>query len=169
MAETLVNRVANSGIVTINLENYYPKSEFAHFDLKDFLFMEIILKEKDFRKSLKKSIGVSTVTKYFLIFCSNEAIIPLWAYMLVATHAEGSVKETYVGNQEAYLNHHYQSLIESLDLSSYAEKRIVIKGCSNKPVPAGAYQTITRRLKPTTLSIMFGEPCSMVPIYKRPK
>ncbi len=169
MAETLINRVANSGIITINLEHYYPKAEFAHFDLKDFLFMEIILKEKDFRKLLKEIDWDQYQDKILLIYCSNEAIIPLWAYMLVASHAEGPVKETYVGNHEAYLNHHYQSVIENLDLSSYAEKRIVIKGCSNKPVPAGAYQTITRRLKPTTLSIMFGEPCSMVPIYKRPK
>jgi hypothetical protein len=169
MAETLVNRVANSGIITINLEQYFPEVEFANFDLKDFLFMEIILKEKDFRKSLIEIDWSQYQNKILLIYCSNKAIIPLWAYMLVASYAEEHVSETYVGNQEAYLNHHYQSIIETLDLSSYADKRVVIKGCSNKPVPAGAYQSITRRLKPTTLSIMFGEPCSMVPIYKRPK
>ena len=169
MAETLVNRVANSGIITINLEQYYPESIFAQFDLKDFLFMEIILKEKDFRKSLKEINWGIYQDKILLIYCSTDAIIPLWAYMLVASYAEGNALETYVGNQEAYLNHHYQSVIENLDLSSYAEKRIVIKGCSNKPVPAGAYQSLTRKLKPLALSIMFGEPCSMVPIYKRPK
>ncbi|MFT4534448.1 MAG: hypothetical protein ACI9P5_001808 [Saprospiraceae bacterium] len=169
MAETLVNRVANSGIITINLEQYYPESEFVQFDLKDFLYMELILKEKDFRQSLKEIDWNAYQDKILLIYCSNDAIIPLWAYMLVASHAEVYAKETYAGNQEAYLNHHYQTLIEDLDLSSYAEKRIVIKGCSNKPVPAGAYQSLTRRLKPITLSIMFGEPCSMVPIYKRPK
>jgi hypothetical protein len=169
MAETLVNRVANSGIITINLEQYYPESEFVQFDLKDFLYMELILKEKDFRQSLKEIDWNAYQDKILLIYCSNDAIIPLWAYMLVASHAEVYAKETYAGNQEAYLNHHYQTLIEDLDLSSYAEKRIVIKGCSNKPVPAGAYQSLTRRLKPITLSIMFVEPCSMVPIYKRPK
>ncbi|MFT6338568.1 MAG: hypothetical protein ACJATI_005342 [Halioglobus sp.] len=169
MAETLVNRVANSGIITINLEQYYPNSELVPFDLKDFLFMEMILKEKDFRKALKEVNWEQYQSKVLLIHCSNDAIIPLWAYMLVASHAESNAEETYVGNEEAYLNHHYQSVIKNLDLSSYAAKRIVIKGCSNKPVPAGAYQSLTRRLKPTALSIMFGEPCSMVPIYKRPK
>ncbi len=169
MAETLINRVANSGIITINLEQYYPSSEIIQFDLKDYLYMELILKEKDFRKALKEIDWDGYTGKILLIHCSNDAIIPLWAYMLVASYAESKAQETYVGNQEAYLNHHYQNVIKDLDLNSFEEKRIVIKGCSNKPVPAGAYQSLTRKLKPLALSIMFGEPCSMVPIYKRPK
>jgi len=169
MAETLINRVANSGIITINLEQYYPTSEIIQFDLKDYLYMELILKEKDFRQALKEIDWDAYSDKILLIHCSNDAIIPLWAYMLVASYAEGHAQETYVGDQEAYLNHHYQNVIKNLDLTSYTDKRIVIKGCSNMPVPAGAYQSLTRRLKPLALSIMFGEPCSMVPIYKRPK
>jgi len=168
MAETLINRVANSGIITINLEQYYPTSEIIQFDLKDYLYMELILKEKDFRQALKEIDWDAYSDKILLIHCSNDAIIPLWAYMLVASYAEGHAQETYVGDQEAYLNHHYQNVIKNLDLTSYTDKRIVIKGCSNMPVPAGAYQSLTRRLKPLALSIMFGEPCSMVPIYKRP-
>jgi hypothetical protein len=169
MAETLINRVANSGVITINLEQYFPESDFAEFDLKDFLYMELVLKEKDFRQALKNIVWEQYKNKILLIFCSNDAIVPLWAYMLVASHSASNAFETYVGNQEAYLNHHYQTTITNLDLSSYEDKRIVIKGCSNKPVPPGAYQTLTRKLKPIALSIMFGEPCSMVPIYKRPK
>ena len=169
MEEKLINRVAQSGIITINLEQYYPEYEFSQFDLKNYLYMDIILKEKDFRQALKEVDWTLYKDRTLLVFCSNDAIIPLWAYMLVASHAEEHAKETYAGNEEAYLNHHYQNVIENLDLTSYSDKRIVIKGCSNKPVPAGAYQNLTRKLKPLALSIMFGEPCSMVPIYKKPK
>ena len=169
MADILVNRVANSGIITLNLEKYFPEQEIAHFDLKDYLFMEMILKEKDFRKSLKEMDWSQYKGKILLIYCSNDAIIPLWSYMLVASYAHDVVHDTYVGDEEAYLNHHYQNVINEMDLSAYKDKRIVIKGCSNKPVPAGAYQNLTRRLKSSALSIMFGEPCSMVPIYKKKK
>ena len=169
MAEGLVNRVAKSGILTINLEQYYPTSEIINFDLKGYLYMELILKEKEFRQALKEIDWNDYNDKVLLIHCSNDAIIPLWAYMLVASYAEGKAYDTYAGNKEAYLNHHYQNVIKDLNLSSFTDNRVVIKGCSNKPVPAGAYQSLTRRLKPLALSIMFGEPCSMVPIYKRPK
>ena len=169
MADILVNRVANSGIITLNLEKYYPTQEIAYFDLKDYLFMEMVLKEKDFRSALKELDWSQYDNKILLIYCSNDAIIPLWSYMLVASYANDHAVETYVGNQEAYLNHHFQNVINDMDLSEYADKRIVIKGCSNKPVPAGAYQNLTRRLKSSALSIMFGEPCSMVPIYKKKK
>lgn len=169
MAKELINRVVNSGIITINLEQYYPTSDIVSFDLKDYLYMELVLKEKEFRKALKEFDWDQYIGKVVLIYCSSDAIIPLWAYMLVASHAEGKATETYVGNQEAYLNYYYQNVVNDLDLTAFAEKRIVIKGCSGKPVPAGAYQTLTRKLKPLALSIMFGEPCSMVPIFKRPK
>lgn len=169
MGDILVNRVAKSGIVTINLEQYYPEQEIVVFDIKEYLYMEMILKEKDFRLALKEHDWSIYSGKILLIHCSTDAIIPLWSYMLVTTYAESIAHETYVGNQEAYLNHHYQNVVESLDIAAYNEKRIVIKGCSNKPVPAGAYQSLTRRLKSSALSIMFGEPCSMVPIYKKPK
>ncbi len=169
MSNILVNRVAKSGIVTLNLEEYYPDTEFIIFDIKDYLFKEFILKEKDFRQALNEYDWSGCDAKTLLIYCSNDAIVPIWAYMLVASHAEAYAKESYVGDQEMYLNHYYQVKINSLDISEYTDKRIVIKGCSNKPVPSGAYQELTRRLKPIALSIMFGEPCSMVPIYKKPK
>ena len=169
MSGPLINRVAKSGIITINLENYYPEQKIVEFDLKDFLYMEMILKEKDFRNSLKEKDWSVFADKIVLVYCSTDAIIPVWAYMLVASYLEPIAKEVYAGDSEAYLSHYYFNVVEALDITPFIEKRIVIKGCSDKPVPAGAYQSLTKKLKPHVLSIMYGEPCSTVPIYKRPK
>lgn len=169
MAGTLVNRVAQSGLITINLESFFPSKEIVSIDLKDYLFMEMILKEKDFRAALKAKDWSVYNDAILLIHCSTDAIIPVWAYMLVAAYAEDFASEIYNGNEEAYLTHYFQSVIDDLSVEAYLDKRIVIKGCSDKPVPAGAYQALTRKLKPHALSIMYGEPCSTVPIYKRPK
>jgi len=169
MEAPLINRVANSGIITVNLEQYFPSESIAHFDLRQYLFMEMILKEKDFRAALKALDWTQYQDQILLIYCGNDAIIPMWAYMLVASYASGIAKDTFVGSEDQYINHHYQTVIDNLDIEKYADKRIVIKGCSDKPVPAGAYQALTRKLKSSALSIMFGEPCSMVPIYKKPK
>lgn len=169
MAGTLINRVAQSGIVTINLETFFPNQKIVSFDLKDYLFMEMILKEKDFREVLKNKDWSEYEGSIVLIYCSVNAIIPVWAYMLVSSYVQDYAIEVYSGNKEAYLTHYYQNVIESVNIEPYLDKRIVIKGCSEKPVPAGAYQALTRKLKPHVLSIMYGEPCSTVPIYKRPK
>jgi len=169
MAGPLINRVAQSGIITINLESYFPEQRIVSFDLKDYLFMEMILKEKDFRTALKNKDWSEYDDAIILIDCSVNAIIPVWAYMLVSSYAESHASEVYVGNEEAYLTHYYQNVIENIEIDQYEDKRIVIKGCSDKPVPAGAYQALTKKLKPHVLSIMYGEPCSTVPIYKRPK
>ncbi|MFM2393687.1 MAG: hypothetical protein RLZZ546_1669, partial [Bacteroidota bacterium] len=101
------------------------------------------------------------------IYCSNDAIIPVWAYMLIATYAGGIVKNIFTGTKEEFLKNHYHKVIENLDVSKFSDKRVVIKGCSNKPVPASAYAAITSKLMPFALSIMYGEPCSTVPVYKR--
>ncbi len=169
MAGPLINRVAQSGIITINLESYFPERKFISFDLKDYLFMEMILKEKDFRQALKDKDWSEYDDAILLVHCSANAIIPVWAYMLVSSYAQPHAYEVYVGDEEAYLTHHYQNEINKLEIDQYKDKRIVIKGCSDKPVPAGAYQALTNRLKPHVLSLMYGEPCSTVPIYKRPK
>jgi len=169
MAGPLVNRVAQSGIITINLESFYPKQKFISFDMKEYLFMELILKEKDFRETLKNKDWAEYKDAIVLIQCSVNAIIPVWAYMLVSSYAEAYATEIYTGDMEAFLTHHYQNVIENIDVETYRDKRIVIKGCSDKPVPVGAYQALTKKLKPHVLSIMYGEPCSTVPIYKRPK
>lgn len=165
----LVNRVAASGLITINLESYYPTQEIAHFDLKDYLFMELILKEKDFRAALKEHDWDQYEGKILLVYCSADAIIPVWAYMLVAAKAGGITHEVFQGSQDDYLRQHFQRTIDAFELADYQDKRLVIKGCSDKPVPASAYLAVTDRLKPVAKSIMYGEPCSTVPVYKKPR
>jgi hypothetical protein len=167
--EPLVNRVANSGLITLNLEDYYPKQEIASFDLKGFLFMEMILKEKDFRAALKEHDWTQYEGKILTVFCSADAIIPVWAYMLVATYAEPYATDIFQGTQEEYLKAVYRGVLKDMDFSQYDGKRIVIKGCSNKPVPPAAYLALTTKLRPFAQSIMYGEPCSTVPIFKRPR
>lgn len=165
----LVNRVANSGIVVFNLEDHFPVQAFKEFDLKPFLFKELILKEKDFRAALKEQDWTAYKDCIALVHNSNDAIIPVWAYMLVASYLTESAAEIFQGSQEEYLKQHYQKLISVIDGSEYDEKRVVIKGCSRKPVPAAAYAALTARLKPHVQSLMYGEPCSTVPIHKRPR
>lgn len=169
MADTLINRVANSGLFTFNLEQHYPETVMSIFDIKDYLFMEMILKEKDFRTALKSHDWQQYQDQTLLIYCSIDAIIPTWAYMLVSSYAEPFATVIWQGDQESYLKHYYSNIIEQLDASQYDDMKVVIKGCSSKPVPPSAYVDLVRKLKPVARSIMFGEPCSTVPIYKKPK
>ena len=169
MDKPIVNRVANSGLITLNLEEYYPKQAIETLDLKDYLFMELILKEKDFRQSMKDHDWEQYSGKVLLVDCSADAIIPLWAYMLVAVYARPFASDIYNGNLEGFLNDHYRTAIRSINEDQYVDQRLVIKGCGNKPVPAGAYLELTAHLQPVAKSIMFGEPCSTVPIYKKRK
>lgn len=167
--ETLVNRVAESGIITLNLEDFYPSAEFAELDIKEYLFMEMILKEKDFRQALKVKDWTVFQDKIVLIHCSVDAIIPSWAYMLLESYLSENAGEVYYGSREEYLKMYYKNRIASLDAAEYEDKRVVIKGCGDKPVPSAAYGMITSKLKPHAQSIMFGEPCSTVPVFKRPR
>ncbi|NNF33284.1 MAG: DUF2480 family protein [Saprospiraceae bacterium] len=167
--DVLINRVANSGLITLNLEDHYPKNDMVTFDIKDYLFHELILKEKDFRMALKELDWQQYQNKILLVLCSTDAIIPVWAYMLITGYAEGIAADIFAGSKEEYLKAHYYKVIKDMDLSEYKEKRIVIKGCSNRPVPAAAYLQLTQGLKPHAQSIMYGEPCSTVPIFKRPR
>lgn len=169
MDKPLINRVANSGIITIDLESYFPKQELAAFDLKGWLFKEMILKEKDFRSALKEHNWSAYQDKVVTIYCSTDAIIPTWAYMLVSSYCHGIAADIFQGDTDAYLAHYYKQFLAAQDYSIYQDKRVVIKGCSNKPVPNMAYMEITEKLKPYAQSIMFGEPCSTVPIFKRPR
>jgi hypothetical protein len=167
--DTLVNRVANSSLVSIDLEAYYPAGEIVSFDLKDYLFMGLILKEKDFREALATHEWTQYKGKNLAVFCSADAIIPMWAYMLVASYAAPFAHDIAQVTPELYAEMAFTKKLAALDLSEYAGKRLVIKGCSDKPVPPAAYLEITRRLQPIALSIMFGEPCSTVPVYKKAK
>ncbi|MFM9947798.1 MAG: DUF2480 family protein [Saprospiraceae bacterium] len=165
----LVNRVASSSLITINLEDFFPKAEVVPFDLKQYLFMELIVKEKDFREAMQQHDWAQYQGKVLLVFCSADAIIPMWAYMLVAASAAPYAADIFQGEAEAYYKTAFAKALDTLDLTEYDQKRIVIKGCSDKPVPAAAYIEITRILQPYAQSIMYGEPCSTVPIFKRPR
>lgn len=164
---TLVNRVAASGLITIDLTDYLPRTETAVFDLKDYLFQEMILREKDFRTAVAEHDWSAYQDKTLLVFCSSDAIIPMWAYMLVATNAAPYVSDIFQGDEEAYAHHYLYQQLEKMDWSDFTDKRIVIKGCGDRPVPPGAYLEMTRRLVPVAKSVMYGEPCSTVPIYKK--
>lgn len=169
LEQPLVNRVAQSGLVTIDLEELYPAGEIVPFDLKDYLFMGLILKEKDFREALKALDWSQYQGKNLAVFCSADAIIPMWAYMLVATSAAPFAADITQTTPEQFAETAFMKKLAALDLGEYEGKRIVVKGCSDKPVPPSAYLEITRRLQPVAQSIMFGEPCSTVPVYKKAK
>lgn len=168
MAE-LVNRVAASGLITFKLEDHWPTAAFATFDLKDYLFMELILKEKDFRAALKEHDFTQYEGKILLVHCSADAIIPAWAYMLVAQGGAPYAADVYQGTEADYLRDHFRRVISALNPADFDDKRVVIKGCGEKDVPPSAYLDITAKLQPVVKSIMYGEPCSTVPVYKKPR
>lgn len=165
----LVNKVAKAKLLTLKLEEYYPQAEIVAFDLKDYLFMELILKEKDFRAALKEHDFSQYADKILVVHCSADAIIPAWAYMLVAAAAAPYAAEVYQGTAAEYLRAHYHRVIQAFDPADYADQRVVVKGCGDKEVPASAYLDVTARLQPVVKSIMYGEPCSTVPVYKQPR
>ncbi len=169
MDKPLVNRVASSGLITINLEEFFPKEEVVVFDIKDYLFMELILKEKDFRDALKEHDWNQYNGKNLIVYCSTDAIVPVWAYMLVAAYAQPIANRVFQGDKESFYKVVFNEAINKIDATQYDQKRIVIKGCSNKPVPPSAYVELTQILRPFVQSIMYGEPCSTVPIFKRPR
>ncbi len=165
----LVNRVAQSGLITLKLEEFFPQAELATLDLKDYLFKELILKEKDFREAIKEHNWEQYEGKVLLVYCSTDAIIPMWAFMLAASYAAPCAADVFQGRAEDYYRAYFTKTLAALDVEKYRDGRIIIKGCSDKSVPANAYVELTKRLRPLAKSIMYGEPCSTVPIYKKPK
>ena len=167
MEDVIVNKVAESGLITIDLENYFPEGETVVFDLKDHLFMGLILKEKDFREALKGIDWSVYKDKNVAITCSIDAVIPMWANMLVATYLQPFAKEIVYGDEENLLRSVFLRNLATINTEDYKDKRIVIKGCGDKSIPETAYVEITRLLTPVAKSIMYGEPCSTVPIFKK--
>jgi hypothetical protein len=167
MNEVFQNKVAESGIVTLDLEQYYPKGEVVVFDMKDHLFMGLILKEKDFREALKNMDWEVYRDKHVAVTCTADAIIPMWAYMLVGAALQPVAANVVFGNKEAVLQQLLLTNIAAIDAQQFADKRVVIKGCGEVPVNEAAYLQITSQLRPIAKSIMYGEPCSTVPIYKK--
>ena len=168
MSDEIINKVAESGLITIDLEKYLPqKTEIEVFDLKDFLFMGMILKEKDFREALKKHDWEKYRGKNVAITCSADAIIPVWAYMLVTSYLQPVARETLVGSESEVYKTIFLKNISSINVAEFSDKRIVLKGCGETPIDDFAYAEATRKLLPVAKSIMYGEPCSTVPVYKK--
>jgi Protein of unknown function (DUF2480) len=167
VSEEIVNKVAGSGLLTLDLEDWYPKEEIVLFDLKPHLFMGAILKEKEFRAALQNIDWTNYDDKIVAVTCTADAIIPLWAYMLVAISLEPVAAAIVMGDRETALQQVFLSRINTIDEREYADKRVIVKGCGDLPVGAYAYMEIARRLRPVVKSIMYGEACSNVPVYKK--
>lgn len=167
MDEVMTNRVSESGILTVDLEEYYPKDETIVFDLKDYLFMGLILKEKDFREALKNLDLTSYTNKNIALTCTADAIIPMWAYMLVSSYLQPVAQNVVFGNADFLHQTLFLKNIAAINPENYIDKRVVIKGCGDLPISENAYVAITQLLRPVAKSIMYGEPCSTVPIYKK--
>jgi len=167
MSEKIVNRVASSQLINIDLEDFYPEGERVLFDIKEWLFAEQILKEKDFRKSVKNNNWNTYQNKFVALTCSVDAIIPSWAYLLIATKLSPFAKKIVVGNLETLETSIFQEIIDRLPVKNYINKPVIIKGCSNKPIPETAYIQLIARLLPFVRSIMYGEACSNVPLFKK--
>ncbi len=167
MSEPLINKVAESGLVTLDLEQYYPKGETAVFDLKDYLFMGMILKEKDYREGLKTTDWSLYSGKNVALTCSADAIIPVWAWMLAAAYLQPVAKELVMGDENELHKQLYLKNIAAINPEEFADKRMVIKGCGETPIADFVYMEVTKKLLPVVKSIMYGEPCSTVPVYKK--
>lgn len=167
MDTVINNKVSESALVTLNLEEYFPSGEMALFDMKDYLFMGLILKEKEFREALKILDLSQYANKSVAVGCSADAIIPIWAYMLVASYLQPVASELAFGTVEELANQLLLKNIAKINPGDFADKRVVIKGCGELPVGESAYLEATKLLRPVAKSIMYGEPCSTVPIFKK--
>ncbi len=167
--DEIVNRVAKSGLITIDLEEWQAPGKRLLFDIAPYLWQGMVLKEKPFREGLKNHNWEVYRNNNVAVFCSEDAIVPTWAYMLVVTYLEGIARKVVYGNIDDLEAALYQDKFDELDPADYQDARIVIKGCSEKRVPVASYVALTRLLQPVARSIMYGEPCSTVPLYKKAK
>lgn len=163
----IVNKVAQSGIITLDLENYYPTETPYALDISQWLFRGLLLKEKEFREHLREFDFNSIQQSIVAVYCSVDAIIPQWAYMLTANYLQNAGKDYYFGTVSDVENEILIQNIRSLNISTFEDQKLVIKGCGTRPLPDNAYLEISKKLLPVVKSLMFGEPCSTVPVYKR--
>ena len=167
MSDKIVNRVASSQLITIDLEELYPKGQRTIIDIKQWLFHELILKESDFREHLKNHNWSQYQNHFVALACSSDAIIPSWAFMLITTYVTPLTKKIVVGNLETLETAIFYDIINNFSVEDYKNKPVIIKGCANKPIPETAYIQLIEKLQPVAKSIMFGEACSTVPLFKR--
>ncbi len=164
--DVIINKVSSSSLITIDLEAYYPTQVQAIFDLKEFLFMGLILKEKDFRQALKEHHFAQYKDAVLTITCTADAIIPVWAYMLIAAYAQPYASSIHTSTPAQSILTQLLANINAIPTAQYQDQRVVVKGCGDKHIDHAAYVAITTLLRPVAKSIMYGEPCSTVPIYK---
>ncbi|UNY99635.1 DUF2480 family protein [Zhouia spongiae] len=169
MSDEIVNRVAQSKLVTIDLEDFYQEGERFPLDVSEWLEEGFLLREKDFRAKAAEFDWSRYTGSYVALYCATDAIIPAWAYMLLATFLSPYAKKVVVGDLELLETVLYQEQVEKLDVSVYKDLPVIVKGCSNKPVPKNAYLFLTQKLQPVAKNIMYGEACSSVPLYKKKK
>lgn len=167
MSEEIINRVANSKLVTFNLEDLYPKGERVSFDISSWLMEGIVLREGEFREKAKEHNWDQYQDKYVALFCSTDAIVPGWAYLLLSLHLTPHSKRVTVGTLDELESILFAELLQNVDLSEYTDKSVIIKGCAHKPIPQNAYVLLAQKLQPLAKSIMYGEACSSVPLFKR--
>jgi hypothetical protein len=167
MSAPFINKVAESGLISLDLAQFIPNNEVIVFDIKPYLFMELILKEKDFRASLSSIDWTQFEDKIVGIFCSTDAIIPMWANMLIVANLSPYVKAVYFGDENKTRELVLLEAIQNIDVASYIDQRVVVKGCGDTPIGESAFIAITQKLRPVVKSIMYGEPCSTVPVYKK--
>ncbi|MEH6536669.1 MAG: DUF2480 family protein [Psychroserpens sp.] len=167
MADEIINRVAQSKLMVVDLEDFYPEGERFVFDIKDWLYEGFVLREKEFRQLVNDYDWSTHQNQYVALTCSTDAIIPAWAYMLLTVELQPYVNNVCIGDLETLETVIYLDIINTLDLKPYIDKPIIIKGCANKPVPSNAYIMLSSKLKPVAKSIMYGEACSSVPLFKR--
>src|SRR5664279_5249526 len=168
MQEEIINKVSQSELITLDLETFFPSDDIQIFDLKPFLFMELILKEKDFRAALTTTDWSVYKDKIVGVYCSADAVIPVWAYMLVTSYLQPYAREIVLGDETTVIRQLITERIHQVNPENYRDKRVVIKGCGDKQIGDFAFLEITKLLRPVVKSIFYGEPCSTVPVYKAP-
>lgn len=166
MEKDIINKVATSKLEVFDLEDYFPKEEIIALDIAKWLFEGFILKEKDFREALNNYNWSQYSEKGIALFCSSEAILPAWAFALVTTYLQPFAKNIVHGSSNDYLLLSYKTTLATIDYSTYKDKPLILKGCAKKPVPQQIYTLAIQNLMPFAKSIMFGEACSAVPLYK---
>lgn len=167
MNDPIVNRVAESELITLDPSTYFPRGKTAVFDLKDHLFMGMILKEKDFREALRKTDWSVYNDKHIALTCSTDAIIPVWAWMLAVSYLQPVAREIIMGDEKELHKQLFLKNLSAIDINEFADKKVVIKGCGETPIGDYVYMELTKKLRPVVKSIMYGEPCSTVPVYKK--
>lgn len=167
--DEIINKVEKSGLITLDLEDFYPKEPRMLCDLKDYLYEGLVLREKEFRENLSKLDWKMYENAYVAVTCTSDAIVPSWSYLLIANYLTGVAKLISFGTLEDLERDIFTEIIDKMDVDNYNDKKIIIKGCSRKPVPQNAYLQLIQKLKPIASSLMFGEACSTVPIFKKKK